>query len=779
MKKTIMLLGMVSCILFQNLAAQQADINFGELSKPVPTVSSLTTYNNVPLTNATGLPEISIPLLQLPSRSTDIPLGVSLSYNLLNIKRDEPAADIGTGWSLFSGGVISRHIVDELDEMYYDVTLNGYKKNPFDDIYYYNIPGVSGKFRFIRDVNANTFQLINLSANKVKIEYTRTSNTATLVLDSFTITDAKGNKFFFNDYNLANLNGDLYGGSNEYRSAFFLTKIVDASNVEVASFTYEKRSKSKYYLPTLKIYQYCKLKTITSPDFGKIEYDYIFSEPWKMNDPFQVQKITLKDKDGHIISGYSFDYSYFQYEDEQLAGGAMEYIYKRALEKIKKLDKNGAVSETTEITYNYSESDPSLKRLIPPAGGAIEYDFNGGRVNTIKYYNFKTDITPVKTIRYDYSSFADPNVSSGKSFLIEMAGDNESTYNLYRNVKVIEDNNGYIKYYYKTPDNYPQVPYAGGGANDKFWPYYSITGGGLLEKKEVYDAQNKLLLAEQNDYVFEDIPGSLNYQLFYVINSSDKIYSKSAWLKKSSVTSTSYFDNSQSIEEQSETNFNVFNYEVSSTKKVADGNTIEQFYTYPETGYANLAAAHILNTPVVVEEKVDGKLISRTETQFANPASTRPTAIISSNIGNTAQKTATIDLYDEKGNVIQITVPEGKVTTTIYGYNKTLPIAKIEGAAYTQVSPYIQAIVDASNADALNPANETALLIELDNFRKSAALQNTQITTYTYDPLIGATTATPPDGIRAIYKYDNSNRLQKIVDMNGVILKEYQYNYKN
>lgn len=772
-----MLLGIVFCILSQNLVAQQTDINFGALPKPVPSISSLTTYNNVPLTNATGLPEISIPLLQLPSRSADIPLGVSLSYNLLNIKRDEPAADIGTGWSLFSGGVISRHIVDELDEMYYDVTLNDYKKNLFDDIYYYNIPGGSGKFRFIRDVNANTFQLINLSGNKVKIEYTRTSNTATLVLDSFTITDAKGNKFFFNDYSLANLNGDLYGGSNEYRSAFFLTKIVDASNVEVASFTYEKRSKSKYYLPNLKIYQYCKLKTITSPGFGKIEYDYIFSEPWKMNDPFQVQKITLKDQDGHIISGYSFDYSYFQYEDGQLAGGAMQYIYKRALEKIKKLDKNGAVSETTEITYNYTESDPPLKRLIPPSGGAIQYDFNGGKVTAIKYYNFKTDITPVKTIRYEYSSFADPNVSSGKSFLIEMAGDYESAYNLYRNVKVIEDNNGYIKYYYKTPDDYPQVPYPGGGANDKFWPYYSITSGGLLEKKEVYDAQNKLLLAEQNDYVFEEIPGSLNYQLFYIIN--DKTYSKSAWLKKSSVTSTSYFDNSQSIEEQSETNFNGFNYAISSTKKVADGNTIEQFYTYPETGYANLAAAHILNTPVVVEKKVDGKLISRTETQFANPASTRPTAIVTSNIGNTAQKTTSIDLYDDKGNAIQITGPAGNVTTTIYGYNKTLPIAKIEGATYAQVSPYIQTIIDASNADAQNPSNETALLTALDNFRKLAALQNTQITTYTYDPLIGVTTTTPPDGIRSIYKYDANNRLQKIVDINGVTLKEYQYNYKN
>jgi hypothetical protein len=137
------------------------------------------------------------------------------------------------------------------------------------------------------------------------------------------------------------------------------------------------------------------------------------------------------------------------------------------------------------------------------------------------------------------------------------------------------------------------------------------------------------------------------------------------------------------------------------------------------------------------------------------------------------------DLYDEKGNLLQFTSSVGIPTAIVYGYDKTQPIAKIEGATYAQVTPYIQAIVDASIADAQNPDNESALLTALDNFRKTAALKDFQITTITYDPLIGMTTTTAPNGIRAIYKYDANNRLQKIVDMNGVTLKEYQYNYKN
>ncbi|WP_300688340.1 hypothetical protein [Chryseobacterium sp.] len=954
MKKTIVLWGMLFCIFTQYVKAQRPDINFGEFSNPVPSVSSLSSYNSIPQSNATGLPEIVMPLLDLPSRNREIPLGISLSYNTLNAEKDKSAADIGIGWSLFGGGVISRTIVDNLDEEYYDVTLNHFKKNQFNDIYYYNIPGASGKFKFVRDIDANTFQLVNLSANKVKIEYTRTSNTTTLILNSFTITDAKGNKFFFNDYSLANLNGDLYGGSTEYRSAFFLTKIVDANNIELATFTYEKKSKNKVYLPTEKIYQYCKLKSINSPGFGKIEFEYFFEEPWRMNDPYQVQKVVLKDQNNHIISGYAFEYTEDRIEDGQLAGGDMQYIYKRMLNKVKKLDKNNTVSETTSFEYksvNYTPANlgagysitvmcadygilsslpkmtrPILQRIINPSGGVVEYNFEYGtvfkstadpaylstilngtdfiddeiqfvkpydnlfidttqnidfpltvtgagirkifiyfsesditpplpeeeigstghlgfqilrngievqgyfcigktrykiydlspgnytvkvfgingkqglgslflyeishipqpfpniksgadiRINNIKYYNSITDGAPLKTMKYEYNDFINPvPTSTGYYFYNEMDAD-QNRHVLYKNVKITDDNGGYTQYFYKNPDDYPEVPYSGGKPDEQFWPYYSITNGGLLEKTEVYNSSHKLLSSEENQYSFEDIPGSIDYPLFTTLPQE---LTRPFWLKKLTKTATAYFENGRSVQETSETNFGVFNFQPVLTKKIVDGRTEEQINTYPETGYANLSAAHILNTPVIVENKIDGKLVSRVETQYTNPASLYPTAIAVSNIGNTAQKTATIDLYDEKGNVIQYTDTNGNVVTTIYGYDKTLPIAKIEGAAYTQVSSLVQAIISASDADAADPSKEPQLLAALDSFRNNTQLNNFLITTYTYDPLIGSTTVTPPNGIRAVYKYDSQNRLEKIVDMNGLVLKEYQYNYKN
>lgn len=53
-----------------------------------------------------------------------------------------------------------------------------------------------------------------------------------------------------------------------------------------------------------------------------------------------------------------------------------------------------------------------------------------------------------------------------------------------------------------------------------------------------------------------------------------------------------------------------------------------------------------------------------------------------------------------------------------------------------------------------------------------------QIITYTYNPLVGVTSITPPSGIRELFIYDTANRLKEVKDINGDILKTYEYHYK-
>lgn len=163
-----------------------------------------------------------------------------------------------------------------------------------------------------------------------------------------------------------------------------------------------------------------------------------------------------------------------------------------------------------------------------------------------------------------------------------------------------------------------------------------------------------------------------------------------------------------------------------------------------------------------------------------------PTSVLSYGLQNptTATTEMTYDKYDSKGNLQQYTTKAGIPTTIIWGYNNTQPIAKIEGARLSDISQsLINTIVSSSDTDAAAaPGNdETAFLSTLNNFTNDPSLSAYQITTFTYDPLVGVRSITPPSGIREVYIYDSANRLKEVREQNqtGKLLKEFQYNYKH
>jgi YD repeat-containing protein len=54
---------------------------------------------------------------------------------------------------------------------------------------------------------------------------------------------------------------------------------------------------------------------------------------------------------------------------------------------------------------------------------------------------------------------------------------------------------------------------------------------------------------------------------------------------------------------------------------------------------------------------------------------------------------------------------------------------------------------------------------------------NAQMSTYTYDPLVGPTSSTDARGMTSYYEYDGFQRLMNIKDQKGNILKNFNYNY--
>ncbi|MGR3856646.1 RHS repeat domain-containing protein [Chryseobacterium indologenes] len=146
-----------------------------------------------------------------------------------------------------------------------------------------------------------------------------------------------------------------------------------------------------------------------------------------------------------------------------------------------------------------------------------------------------------------------------------------------------------------------------------------------------------------------------------------------------------------------------------------------------------------------------------------------------------SSKEVTYEKYDEKGNILQYREKDGSPVSIVWGYNKTKPIAKVVGALYSQIEGQIGTIVTKSNEDAADPTKEAELLLALDAFQPAG-----MVTKYTYDPLVGVTTITPPSGVRELYVYDTANRLKQVQvrerDNTGTysykVVKEFKYNYK-
>ncbi|WP_426279170.1 hypothetical protein ACN9MN_08085 [Chryseobacterium sp. S-02] len=261
-------------------------------------------------------------------------------------------------------------------------------------------------------------------------------------------------------------------------------------------------------------------------------------------------------------------------------------------------------------------------------------------------------------------------------------------------------------------------------------------------------------------------------------------FMNSALTKK--ITTTEYIGNIQVITKSENVFDSPLHLNLSKTNLTSPDNSVTQTtYSYSTAG-TSLATANIIGIPLVTEIIKDNKIISKVETKYENPSPTQlyPSSSVSYDVQNPNSGFADVvyDQYDNKGNLLQYTTKDGVSTTIVWGYNKTKPIAKIEGAKLSDIQQsYIDSIVSAADTDnaALPNNDESTFLQTLKTFRGN--LPNYQITTYTYDPLIGVRSITPPSGIREVYIYDSANRLKEVRENNqtGKLLKEFQYNYKH
>ena len=121
----------------------------------------------------------------------------------------------------------------------------------------------------------------------------------------------------------------------------------------------------------------------------------------------------------------------------------------------------------------------------------------------------------------------------------------------------------------------------------------------------------------------------------------------------------------------------------------------------------------------------------------------------------------------QQGRLVEALSRSGVTTAYLWGYKRKLPVAKVVGTSYNVV----KAAVDPGSVQNLNGAELRSALSTLYD------LGDTQVTTYTHDPLVGIISETDPDKRTTTYHYDDLNRLEWIESPDKHVVQKLNYYY--
>lgn len=335
--------------------SQETQAKLEKVIPQSPTTSSLAKYGDIPVSYYSGAANISIPLFTIGSGKLHFP--ISLNYQFSGLKTEEIAGWVGLGWTLQGGGVISRTVRGLPDEiangylnpgtMSVDYMINNstnqividnlksagegnYDTEP--DIFYYNIPGYSGKFYY----NQSDQKFHTLPIEKLEIYFA-------LETGVFTIFTPDGNKFIFDQKEFTtttqSCDGNLNGAANMVPTAWYLSAIKNANETEEMSFTYSSgyytfegiNSENRYFLtseagnqdpegsyPQYNIsicsqYSALDVKRLSRITFrgGYLEFTLQGADRCDLPGDRALSKIELYTTTNSLVKGYQFNYGYF------------------------------------------------------------------------------------------------------------------------------------------------------------------------------------------------------------------------------------------------------------------------------------------------------------------------------------------------------------------------------------------------------------------------------------------------------------------------------------
>ena len=206
---------------------------------------------------------------------------------------------------------------------------------------------------------------------------------------------------------------------------------------------------------------------------------------------------------------------------------------------------------------------------------------------------------------------------------------------------------------------------------------------------------------------------------------------------------------------------------------VSNGNALTTQYTYPfqKTGSVfNAMTSANMQIPVETKTLRAGTTISRTQTDYAYFSGLyRPSAFYLGKGTATPEMRVQYD-YDTYGNLAYAVKDGTEKTVFLWGYNGQHPVAKIEGMTKSAVYSALGSLVTTLLG---NPTDANIYSINANSTLASSAL----VTSYTWNPLVGVTSARKPNLETTYYTHDSMGRLASVKNNSQNIVESYLYNY--
>ena len=323
--------------------------------------------------------------------------------------------------------------------------------------------------------------------------------------------------------------------------------------------------------------------------------------------------------------------------------------------------------------------------------------------------------------------------------------------------------------------------------------YFPENYSGRLIRKSTYDANNKLVKEEINEYsiankakelvnikVIDNYVGPVNHCLSieahpyynpYIYNGRFFItlYPDIAYdIQLTQQTETEYF-NSVPISKEKLYTYNQRNQISTCQTSTSRSDYIQETYKYAADSsfYKDHLDYNVLTT-IMRYKRTSGSSTAILENKYGN-AFTKFTLLSSTESSNISPKRRTVSYkYDSKWNPVEVTYQDSSSVVYLWGYKYSRIIAKITNITYAKVLSRL----GESSLNTLCSSNipNSTSLYNLQNI-----FSDCEVTTWLYNPSYGVSEVRSPNGLKTFYEYDAIGRVSEILDLNRKTIMSFQY----